>query len=93
MRKYNKDGIPSNLQFVQVVGEDGTFYDLVRGFEVSDHITLMTGDGYYAQIVRKKQVPPCIFRDFSVGLSGYYDAAYMGGTDFYFAEEVQNETN
>jgi hypothetical protein len=82
MKRYT-NGIPSSLQFVEVTGDDGTFYDLCRTFEVSKHVDMLTAGGYAAAPINTKDVPPCQFRDFSNGLGSYADAIWDSGKDFY----------
>ncbi len=83
MRTYS-NGIPSDLRFIKVTGEDGTFYDLCRGFETGKHIDMLKNEGYTATIIRRKEVPPCQFRDFSDGLESYTDATWKNGSEFYW---------
>ncbi len=88
MTKNYDFGIPADCRFVKVTGEDGTFYDLVRQFEVKEHISKLTNDGYTAAIVKRTNVPTCRFRDFTDGLKSYSDASIKNGTQFYFQEDA-----
>ncbi len=77
--------IAGYYRFIEVTGEDGTFYDLVHQSCVKDHIRFLTDEqGYQAKVVRRKSVPPCLYRDFSVSLSAYRLVSLDGGEDFYF---------
>lgn len=80
-------GIPSDNRFIQVAGEDGTFYDLVKQYDVKEHIAKLKDGGYTASVVRRNTVPPCRFRDFTNGLNSYRNGAWLNGTELYFTCE------
>ena len=80
---YSMKNLPSDNRFIQVSGEDGIFYDCVRTFHVSDHVKLLKESGYLTELISRKSVPPCIFRDFTDGLKTYIESTWNNGTEFY----------
>lgn len=89
---YYQHGIPSNLRFVKVTGEDGTFYDLVERYDIKEHVKNLTDGGYIAVAVPKTAVPDCIYRDFSNGLGSYTEGSINGSETFYIKSSDDSET-
>lgn len=79
MKKYGEK------RFVQVKGEDGTFFDYVFVTDLDNHIKMLVDGEYEAHEHRPGDglVPPCKIRDFNQGAMTYTDATYEGGTKFY----------
>ena len=63
---YAKNGLPDTSgRFVEVKGEDGTFYDFVATpGEIEKHLSNLAEEGYQAKTISYKLVPPCVFRYF-----------------------------
>ncbi len=88
---YSKHGLPaSGGRFIQVKGEDGTFYDFVEmPHKVNEHIANLIRDGYQAKKISYRLVPPCKFRNF-LSLSRYSEKIWDDGEDFYFCENEED---
>lgn len=85
---YAKNGLPAtNGRFVEVKGEDGTFYDFVATpGEIEKHLSNLAEEGYQAKTISYKLVPPCVFRYFLHLNLGYTEASWDDGKDFYICK-------
>jgi hypothetical protein len=92
MNNYTMENLPGDNRFIQVSGEDGIFYDCVRTFQVSDHVKHLKDGGYLVELVSRKAVPPCIFRDLTGDLKTYIEATWNNGTDFYIRTPIAKLT-
>jgi len=71
--------------FVQVAGEDGTFFDYVYLNDMEKHIQHLRDGGYEADKA-DGLIPACKIRDFKHGAATYVDGSYEGGEKFYHSE-------
>ena len=76
----------SRNRWVKVSGEDGIFYDYVMARNMNAHIAHLQAGGYDAEPVYVADVPPCIYRDFSMGEETYTEQVRHNGKDFYIIE-------
>lgn len=84
---YKNHDLPSEFLFVRASCEDGTFFSAVRREYLKEYILeLKLGAYYNIAAVPRKDVPPCLFRFFSGGLSFYFDAAWNDGENAYIDE-------
>ena len=74
-------------KWIKVTGEDGTFYDYVMYKNRLSHLDFLREGGYSAEMVSPQDVPPCVYRDFSLGEYSYTEQRYHGGEQFYFRED------
>ena len=79
-------GIPSDVQFVKVTGEDGVFYDLTNKHEAKEHIIALKNEGFEAIKINRTEVPPCTYRNFTDSLDRYTEDVLENGTEFYFED-------
>jgi hypothetical protein len=77
-------GICNTEVFIKVTGEDGDFYVLVLKTNAKKHIAERIAGGYQAVKVKLKEVPPCIFKNFTCSDDSYYECRFKDGTDVYF---------
>lgn len=77
-------GVPEDTRFIAVIGEDGTFFDLVNVKNVNKHLAHLHRGGYAAEVVSEESVPPCRLRDFTDGFpERHCDVSWKGGNEFY----------
>ena len=81
-------------RWVKVIGDDGTFFDLVMARNLNEHIAYLKDGGYDVEPVYAADVPPCTYRDFTMGEETYTEQVRHGGKYFYIEEEEEkNEEN
>lgn len=80
---FSAEEYEEGTQFIKVISENRTFYDLVKHDDAEEHLRRLLDEGYSANLVDCVNVPPCVYRDFYYDIDRYFEGVWKQGKDFY----------